>query len=417
MSDLSSFLSNAPTSSHAVKELSYQLCLKNFEPLEESTSWELEKMGKYFVAREGSLASFILPKKCPKQLLLLASHTDSPGFKLKPQSSIQKSEMQFLSVEPYGSPIIHSWTSRDLAIAGKIFVRAKNGSVESHLIFLDDHPCIIPELPIHLQRDVNEKGPLLNLEEQFLPLLSLTSFQLESLLKKILSFEKLLSFDLFLVPIDPPRFLGPSNALLSSYRLDNLSSVFATLSAFDVYQDSETLPIGLFFDHEEIGSNSFCGASSSFANDLLTRIRLFYGLSEEQFLALKANSFCISIDVTHGFLPTHSTKYSDQHRAFLGKGIAIKSHAKLSYASTAKTIAKTRLIAEEAAISLQEFANRSDMPSGSTIGPSLASTLGIETVDIGIPLLSMHSAREVIAIQDYLDLVKFLKTALLSQRM
>jgi aspartyl aminopeptidase len=272
---------------------------------------------------------------------------------------------------------------------------------------------IIPELAIHLQRDVKEKGPLVDPQEHMMPLISLQgSFPLETLLRRYVSFASLLSFDLFAVPIEPPRLLGVNSEMLASYRLDNLTSVHAAISAITSYEESEVLPLAVFWDHEEIGSLSQEGAMSSFLNDILLRIQTFYAMSPEQFLILKSTSLAISLDMGHGFNPMHGNKYDSNHQPLLGHGIALKSNAQMRYASSASTLARAKLIANKANIKVQSFAMRSDMPCGSTVGPAITASTGIATVDLGCTQFSMHSCREVIAVQDYLDLVTFLTQAL-----
>ncbi len=411
--DFCSFVKTSPTSWHAVKQAGYRLALKDFHPLEEETPWNLQEEKKYFVSRGGSIAAFCLPKKPPSQILLMAAHTDSPALKVKPCPDVQKQGMSLLEVETYGSPILHSWLNRDLALAGRIFVTNSREEIAQHLVFLDDALMVIPELAIHLQREINEKGPLTNKQEHMMPLISLQgSFSLEALLRRYVSFSSLLSFDLFAVPVEPPRFLGLNSEMLASYRLDNLTSVHAAISAIASYEDSSILPLAVFWDHEEIGSLSWEGAFSSFLNDLLLRIQAFYKMSTEDFLILKRKSLALSLDMAHGVNPMHENKYDPNHQPLLGKGIVLKTNAQMRYASSAETQALAKHIADKAHVKVQSFAMRSDMPCGSTVGPAIAAMTGIATVDLGCPQFSMHSSREVLAVQDYLDLVAFLNQAL-----
>ena len=413
--DFRSFLDSSPTPWHCVRQLGNRLSLKDFLPLEENLAWDLQKEKKYFVTRGGSLGAFCLPKTAPSKLVLMAAHTDSPGLKVKPCPDVHQNQMNLLEVEVYGGPILHSWLNRDLALAGRIFFTNKKNEIKEQIIFLDDIPMIIPELAIHLQRDVNEKGPLVNQQKHLMPLFCLNSpnpLSLESLLRRFFSFDALLSFDLFLVPLDSSRFIGLHSEMISSYRIDNLTSVHAAACAIATYEESSVLPLAIFFDHEEIGSLSWEGASSSFLADILTRIKTFYNLSEEEFLILKRNSLCLSLDMAHALNPMHTEKHDPNHQILLGKGIAFKSHAGLKYASSAQTLSHGMQIAQKANLSIQKFAPRSDIPCGSTVGPFLTASTGIPTLDLGCPQLSMHSSREVLAINDYLDLVTFLTQAL-----
>jgi aspartyl aminopeptidase len=412
-----SFLQACPTSWHCVKEVESTLSSHSFQALQEKELWEMEKGGKYFVSRGGSIASFCLPKKAPSQIRILAAHTDSPSLKLKPNPLLADNSMARLEVEVYGSPILHSWLNRDLALAGRVFFKNKKGEIEEKLLFLDEAPLIIPELAIHLQRDVNEKGPPLNKQEHLMPIFPLMGHEnslpsLETLLRKHCDYPSLLSFDLFLVPLEAPRLLGPHQDWIASYRLDNLVSVHAAMTAMINYTPSSTLPLSIFWDHEEVGSKSWEGADSSFLADVLTRVRHFYKMTDEEFLVLKRNSLCLSLDMAHGLNPLHAHKHDPNHQPILGKGIVLKHNANLRYASTAQTLAQALLIGKKAKLPLQYFVNRSDMPCGSTVGPFITASSGIPTVDLGCAQLSMHSAREIIAKDDYLDCITFLKEAL-----
>ncbi len=412
-----SFLQDCPTSWHCVKEVESFLSSHDFQPLQEKELWDMEKGGKYFVSRGGSIASFCLPKEPPSQIRILAAHTDSPSLKIKPNPLITEDSMALLEVEVYGSPILHSWLNRDLALAGRAFFKNKKGSLDEKLLFLKETPLIIPELAIHLQRDVNEKGPPLNRQEHLMPIFPLMGPEnalpsLESLLRKHCDYSSLLAFDFFLVPLEAPRLLGPHQEWIASYRLDNLASVHASMIAMTSYTPSPILPLTVFWDHEEVGSRSWEGADSSFLIDVLCRIRHFYNLSEEEFLVLKRNSLCLSLDMAHGLNPMHKQKHDPNHQPILGKGLVLKHNADLKYASSAQTLAAALLIGKKAKIPLQYFVNRSDMPCGSTVGPFITASTGIPTVDLGCAQLSMHSAREIMAKDDYLDCITFLKEAL-----
>jgi aspartyl aminopeptidase len=387
----------------------------HFEALQENALWKMEKGGKYFVSRGGSIASFCLPKEKPSQILLLAAHTDSPSLKIKPKPILTQDTMSMLEVEVYGSPILHSWLNRDLFLAGRIFYKDKKGHIKEELLFLKDTPLIIPELAIHLQRDVNEKGPLVNKQEHLMPVFSSPDSSLpslESLLRRYCDFSSLIAFDLLLVPAEAPRLLGPHQEWIASYRLDNLASVHACTVAMSKGCAPSLLPITVFWDHEEVGSKSWEGADSSFLHDILCRIRHFYGWNEEEFLVLKRNSLCLSLDMAHGLNPMHKQVLDPNHQPILGKGLVLKHNANLRYASSAQTLTQATLIGKRAKVPLQHFVNRSDMACGSTVGPYIAASTGIPTVDLGCPQLSMHSAREVMAKDDYLDCLTFLTEAL-----
>jgi len=411
-----SFLEASPTSHHCVQQVGTFLSKQGFHSLDEKEKWVMKQGDSRFVSRGGSIAAFSIPQGKPSGIVLLAAHTDSPALKIKPFPLVVKEGYAFLETETYGSPILHSWVGRELAIAGKVFCKDTGGNLKEELIFLKETPLIIPELAIHLQRDVNEKGPLVNKQDDMTPVFSVTDlpegFTFESLIKRSIDCKCVVSFDLFLVPIEKPGSLGFASDWIASYRLDNLASVHAATVAMTSYKSSSVLPIAVFWDHEEIGSRSWEGACSTFLNDTLSRIRSFYEMSEEEFLILKRNSLCLSLDMAHAVSPMHPEKHDPNHKPVLGKGLTVKYNADLKYASSASTVARALGIAERAKVPLQHFTARSDMSCGSTVGSFIASSVGIPTVDLGCPQFSMHSAREIMAKDDYVSSVTFLTEAL-----
>lgn len=414
--DFVRFLSRSPTAYHAAREIANRLLEADFTPLSEQERWKLELGRGYFVTRQDVLvAAFRIPKKAPISATLLASHTDSPALKLKPQPEISSHGIGQLGTEVYGSPLLHSWLDRDLAVAGRITVLDANGQCQSKTVFLDDYPVIIPQLALHLDRTIGEKGILVHKQDHLKPIFSLRSKEkhLEDWLRKHHSFEQLLSFDLFLVPIEKPSFLGFESELLASYRLDNLTSAYASLHALIHSQlRSEAIQMALFWDHEEIGSMSYVGADSLFANQVLERICSQFKMDREDYYRLKSRSICLSIDLAHAFQPNYADKYDPQNSPHLGKGVVLKFNANQKYATSSPTAAHLIRLSEKTKIPIQKFASRSDIPSGSTVGSIMAANLGIPTVDLGISGWAMHSAREVIAVQDEIALAEFLKQAL-----
>jgi aspartyl aminopeptidase len=413
LDDFRNFLDHSPTSWHAALEIGTRLATMDFQPLLEEERWQLQSGKSYFVTRGGSLCAFSLPTLAPQAITLLASHTDSPGLKLKPNPEIRKEQMTLFGVEVYGSPLLSSWLNRDLGLAGRMITANAQGQMQEQLVFIDDAPLTIPQLAIHLDREVNEKGLLLNKQEH---LSALASSQqegegfLELLLRRHFSFHSLLSFDLFLVPLEKSRFMGSQNEMLAAHGLDNRASCHATLIALARAKRPHPtqLNMAMFWDHEEIGSQTQEGASSSFLSDVLRRISLCMALPEEEMIAIKARSLCASIDAAHAFNPNWPNKSDPQHQLLLGKGIAIKHNANQRYATNAPSAAKIVQLCQNFHLPHQSFASRSDIPCGSTVGPILASSLGIPTADLGIPLLSMHSIRETISCTDHLHLCTLL---------
>jgi len=408
------FLNRSPTVYAAAREITTRLAEADFAPLTEGEKWKLELGKGYFVTREDSLvAAFRLPKKAPSSVVLLASHIDSPALKIKPHPELSSHGIGQLGTEVYGGPLLHTWLDRDLAVSGRIVVLDHNGQCESKIIHLDDYPVIIPGLAIHLDRSVNDKGILVHKQDHLKAIFSIRSKEkhLEDWLRKHHSFNKLLSFDLFLVPVEKAAFLGFEDELIASYRMDNLTSAFASLDALvKASPRSNTLQMSIFWDHEEIGSKTYAGAESLFVNQILERICMQFKMDREDYYRLKSRSLCLSCDVGHGFHPGYADKYDPQNATLLGKGPSLKFSAR--YATNGATAAPLVRLAEQQKIPLQTFASRSDISSGGTVGAIMAANLGIPTVDLGIPCWAMHSIRETISAQDEISLCNLLKAAL-----
>lgn len=419
--DLMTFLHQSPTPWHAVEQIKQKLSPLSFTELHEHQAWKIEAGKGYFVRRNGSLCAFITPLSSPVRLRLLASHTDSPCFKLKPSPEIRKHRAILLATEIYGSPLLSSWLNRDLGIAGRVTYLDRQQQLQESLIQLDQHPLTIPQLAIHLDREVNEKGLNLNKQEHLHALAALeTDFlkdtpYLQSLIKQLLEgCEEILHFDLFLFPLEKPRLLGYQQQLLASYRIDSLSSVHAALEAFiqEPAPLQEDIKMILFWNHEEIGSRTAQGADSPFFHHLLERIFMGLRLSREDYLRLLHQSLCVSIDLAHALHPNYAEKHDAQHQPYLGQGVVLKTSAQQRYASDARSLSMMQTLARQAAIPLQTFVSRNDLPSGTTIGPIHAGSTGMPTVDLGCAQLSMHACREVMACQDHLDMCKLLHVTL-----
>ncbi len=342
LEDFKDFLDHSPTSWHAAKELCNRLAAVDFTPLEESEKWKLEAGKRYFIQRGGFVCAFTLPKTFPKKMIILASHTDSPALKLKPHAEIQKDGITLFETETYGSPILNSWFNRDLALAGRVIFQNAQGEMGDTLVFLDDSPLFIPQLPPHLDKDAKEKGLIIDKQEHLCAIFSLQPEQkntLETLIKKQLGISSLLSYDLFLVPLEEARFVGLHTDMISSYRLDNLASCHACCTALASASMNDNLQMAIFWDHEEIGSHTQDGALSPVLTDILKRISLGISFPEEEMIRLKTQSLCISVDVSHAFNPNFMSKFDPKHKCLLGKGIVLKYNADKKYATDVKTAA------------------------------------------------------------------------------
>lgn len=407
------FITQSPTAWHAVDEVKRSLLKQGFEELLEQESWKLKSGGKYFVTRNGSsLTAFIIPNDKLKSLRIVASHTDSPALKLKPHSEFVVGNMTMLGVEVYGSPLLTSWLNRDLGLAGRVIFLDPQGNKKTALVNVKDSPLTIPQLAIHLDRSVNESGPVLNKQDHLSAVAGLATAKknyLENQLSKVISFSKILSSDLFLYPLEKPSYIGYGKDLFAAYRIDSLVSVHAALQAFSNQQaHPQQMKMIVFWDNEEIGSNSCQGASSPFLPQMLERIAIGIGLSREEQLQLTSQSLCVSVDLAHATHPNYPEKHDALHRPWLNKGIVLKHNAQQRYATDAHSAAFVTEICHKHHIPLQHFVSRNDMPCGTTIGPIHANLTGMATVDIGCPQLSMHSSRELAGCQDYQDMCRFL---------
>jgi len=421
--DLIDFLNASPTAWHAVDFVRQRLIKEGFQELAEGEAWRLKPGGQYFIIRNGStLSAFVVPLQMPRAANLIGSHTDSPAFKIKPNAEYLKENMLMLGVEIYGGPLLTSWLNRDLGIAGRIAAKDGRGNIFSALVRIEDSPLVIPQLAIHLDRNVNENGLLLNKQEHLSALAALnikpdkngkTQYLLE-ILQKAVDFKTLLGYELFLYPLEPARLVGNKQEMISTYRIDSLGSVHAALHALTnaVKPHKDILKMVVFWDNEEIGSNTSQGAGSPFLPRTLERICLALGLKREDYFRLISQSLCLSVDLSHALHPNYPEKHEPRHQALLNKGLVIKTNAQQRYASDALSEARIVDLCHREKIPFQKFVSRNDIPSGSTIGPITANLMGMSTLDIGCAQLSMHSARELAGCQDHIDMCRFLKAFL-----
>jgi aspartyl aminopeptidase len=414
LKNLLAFLQAAPTSWHAVDLVDKELEQNGFISLELGDRWDLVPGESYRVIHQGStLCAFILPINQPVAAHIAGSHTDSPGFKLKPKAEFQKENMTLLGLEIYGSPLLNSWLNRDLGIAGRVTYTDSSSSLKETLVRIESHPVVIPQLAIHLDRTVNDKGLILNKQEHLNALAALDwkpskkqSSYLEMLLREQVDFRKLLATDLFLFPLEAPCFVGDGPQMISGYRIDSLASVHAALNALLQPRkvSSSILNMVVFWDHEEVGSQTSQGAGSPFLSRLLERICLSLEMDREDYFRLIEKSLCLSVDLSHALHPNYPEKHDAHHPILMNRGIVIKHNAQKRYASDADSSARIIHLCQQHNLPYQEFVTRGDIPAGTTIGPIHAHFTGMPTVDIGCGQLSMHSCRELVGCQDQLDM-------------
>ena len=413
--DFISFLDASNSRFQAGAEVIRKLEKAGFSRLNETDTFALKAGGKYYIHRhDTAVIAFVKGRKplAESGFLMASSHIDSPALKLKPQSIKTDRGITRIGVEVYGGPIVHTWLDRELGISGQVLYRSKDGTQASLLDF--QRPvAIIPNAAIHMNREIN-KGFQYNPQTHLQAILSAapqdSDDPLKTMVAKELSIkeENILEMDLYLYDLAGATLVGDDQSMLTSGRLDNLAMTHAILSAIMETKKPESTALAAFFDHEEIGSSSPQGASSSFLGEILERISLAESTQREDYLRALRNSFMISADMAHALHPSYPEKYDPDYSPLMNKGVVIKRNANLKYAST--SVSSQRFIAhcEKVGVAHQEFLVRSDMPCGSTVGPIVASLLGIHTVDIGNPMWAMHSIRETAGVQDHLDLIRIL---------
>lgn len=398
---LTEFLENSLTAYHA-KENARSALLKNgFTPLSETEDFEIVEGGKYFVERGASLIAFTVGGLDRFSYKIVASHVDSPALKLKENPVKRTENCAVLNVEPYGGGIWYSFFDRPLKIAGQV-VKSNGGRVEAETVESPFSVCI-PSLAIHQNRGVNESFAV-NAQVDLLPLLSLASEKSEWL-EKIAGEDRVLSHDLFIVSNEKPYTFGVNDEFLSSPRIDNLTSVYASLEALMSKADVGGVCVAALMHHEEIGSHTAQGAGGDFLENVLRRIAYALRFDDNEFYKALATSFFLSVDNAHALHPNHPEKSDPTNKTLLGGGVVIKSHAGGAYVTDAISSAVVKTVFEKAGVTYQNFFNRSDVRSGSTMGVSALTRLGIAGADIGLAQLAMHSACECFASSDYIGLL------------
>ncbi|BCR22038.1 putative M18 family aminopeptidase 2 [Borrelia sp. HM] len=408
ISHLQNLLDKSLTPYHVVTYIEQKLVYYlNAKELKLDNKWSLET-GFYYVKKEGtSLIAFnINTNNVHEPFLIATAHSDSPSLKLKIES-IKKTNNVFSNhIEVYGSPIISTWTDRDLSLAGFVYFN-KDGIINSELITIENIG-IIPNVAIHLNRKANE-GFAYDAHEHIIIITSLQKSIKEKILEKLQISEKdFLSCDLIFTASEQAKIIGSEGEFLASKNLDNKAGCHAIMNAF-VHTNHNRNKVIVFFDNEEIGSLTSRGANSKLLTEVLERIDHALNLEKEEHLIKLNKSFNISMDGAHGTHPGYIEKHDPNYQIALGKGITIKSNANFKYATTANGYAKLKLLAMKNNIKTQEIIMKANTNSGTTIGPIANSQTGIETIDIGIPMWGMHSLRETIAISDHIEAIKLIR--------
>ncbi len=406
---------------HATDNTAKILLEHQFEELNPSEKWGLKSGGKYFFRKnDSSLIAFCVGEGDLRQngFKISGNHTDSPGFRIKPQPEMEGDSYLRLNTEVYGGPILNTWLDRPLSIAGRVVVKSDNVFAPKTILVNIDKPCIIiPNLAIHQNREIN-KGVELNRQNDTLPVLTLINDKLEKdnfLLNLIakennLNVEDILDFDLYLYLFAKGTLVGINEEMLSAPKIDNLASLFAGVNALIQSQKFNGVNVLACFDNEEVGSSTKQGADSNLLLNTLERISISLGLDREEFLCTLNNSFMLSTDGAHGVHPAQSAKTDPIIRPKLNGGVALKVTANQSYTSDGYSLAVVKQILEPNNIPYQYFVNRSDTPGGSTIGPISSTHLEINSIDLGVAMLSMHSICELCGVEDLISIKNLLKS-------
>lgn len=385
----------SPTPYHAVSTAARLLTEAGFVDMSDSG---VDGQRRGYVCRGGSLVAWGVGQQ--SSVRVIGAHTDSPNLRVNPTPDHVSADLALLNVEVYGGALINSWLDRDLGVAGRLVVRAGTGAATESVLFRVDDPLLrIPQLAIHLDRDVNSKGLLLNPQDHLRPVWSPESDD-ESGFVGVMARaadvpeEDVLAWDAMVFDLQESRRIGVDGCFVSAPRLDNLCSSFSAVQA--LIESTATIapptsrPVVCLYDHEEVGSTSSTGADGVLLQRVLTQL----GADDPD------GSLCLSADMAHATHPNYVDRHEPDHQVAMNAGPVVKVNANQRYASDAETIAAFRLACEAANVDVQTFVSRNDMPCGSTIGPVTAARLGIPTVDVGIAQLAMHSAREMCGADD-----------------
>ncbi len=419
--DLLTFIDASPSPWHAVSTAVKRLQAAGFEALDEGERWQPKPGGRYYVVRGGaSLIAFVMGEAplIEHGFRLVGAHTDSPGLRVKPRPAIGGDGVLRIGVEVYGGPILATFSDRDLGLAGRVAVRNATG-FEMRLIHFDRPLLRLPNLAIHMNREVNEAGLKFNKQTELPLVLGALSeagegeaaFRALLAARLAVPLDAIRSWELAVCDTQTGNFWGLDNAFIANSQLDNLASCHAALSALLAARTGRATAVCALFDHEEVGSESATGAAGSFITDVLSRISGAQGLDAEAYRRALARSFFISADMAHAYHPNFPGAYEPNHRVMVNGGPVIKTNSNQRYSTGAESAARFMGYCERAGVPFQQYAHRTDLGCGSTIGPMVAGALGISSVDVGSPMWSMHSLRESAGVLDHAYMIAALTEA------
>ena len=407
---LLAFIEKSPSCFHAIKNMKDILLAEGFAQLREEDKWEIVNGGKYFVTRnDSSIVAFTIPETGALGYRIMASHSDSPTFKIKenPEMEVDKKYVK-LNVERYGGMLCAPWFDRPLSVAGRVIVKEGDAFV-TKFVDVDRDLLMIPNLAIHMNREVND-GYKYNAQVDMLPLYGDISSK-DTFMKSIaeaagVKEEDILGHDIFLYNRVKGSIWGANEEFVSSSRLDDLQCAFSSLQGFLKGEKKEYAAVHCVLDNEEVGSGTKQGAASTFLYDTLVRINECLGLSHEEYLRALAKSFMLSADNAHAVHPNHKEVADPVNRPYMNEGIVIKHSANQKYCTDGVSAAVFKDLCREAGVPFQTFTNRSDMLGGSTLGNISNTKVALNAVDIGLPQLAMHSPYETAGVKDTYYLIQ-----------
>lgn len=407
--ELMSFLDKSPTAFHAISSIKKKLVASGYSELVESEKWELTEGGKYFVTRnDSSIIAFRVPSSNFAGFMIGAAHSDSPAFKVKENPEIVENGYVKLNVEGYGGMLMAPWLDRPLSVAGRVIVKSGN-RYEVKLVNVDRDLLIIPNVAIHMNRDANKNQPW-NAQVDMLPILGSADETKGAFMRIVaeaaeVNEDEIISHDLFVYARDKGKVWGGSDEYVSAPHLDDLQCAYGCLEGFLGANNSSSVPVLAVFDNEETGSLTKQGADSTLLEDVLKRISLSCSKDEEGYYRAVSSSFMVSADNAHALHPNHPEKADPVNRPAINKGIVIKFNAAQHYTTDAVSCAVYRDLCESNDIPVQVFTNRSDSRGGSTLGNVSNAHVSLNTVDIGLAQLAMHSCYETAGAKDTKHLI------------
>lgn len=402
---LFTFLNESPTAFHAVENIRKQLLAAGFEELMEAQTWTLQQNKRYFVTRNGSsILAFTTPSTFTS-VQVVATHLDSPTFKIKDNGVIIDHQQIKLNVEKYGGMIASTWFDRPLSIAGRVMMETEFG-LQQQVVNVDKDIAMIPNAAIHLNRSINE-GHKYNIQKELLPIIGQgEDFNLYKYLENECQLNgKIVAGDLYLYNRQPAISWGVNEEYIASSRIDNLECTFAVLESIMQSYNDKVLNIAVMFDNEEVGSRTKQGADSSFLEQTLIRIKECFYLSEQEYMAMLAKGFMISADNAHAYHPNFGELHDITNHPLINQGIVVKHSANQAYTTDALAASIFRSLCKRVGIPVQDFYNNSNTLGGSTLGNISTSHVSLNSVDIGLPQWAMHSTYEVAGSKDFFDLI------------